>query len=611
MTAGKLASAKPAATTNTLLYRCPINKSSSSVLHAVNQGSSSGTYRASLRDYDQTLTLDSANYFLQKGNVVSTYALTISPGVQVDSLAPGDIVTSSNNEVTFKYFGIFKPTTTITIPVKLTNLGQVTLDAINGSFSIGDTITGSDSGLTASLYRISTAPDSFIVHIDILDDSSTTFNVSDPSNLQADDYIYFNDETDELVEVTSITGYIPSVTRSVLGTSASEHNPGIPLNVIRPTVTTTTLSVDITDTAETSITLSDSTGFTVGNYLLINNEIMSIDNVSGNNITVSRGVLGTTASTHASSDTVTLLTDEGNISLNYFEAGEEIGNGTDTALVSSYNSSIDNYDSFDAFVYDLNDDGVFYYPTSLSYNIDRTYKFTLDDISNTGHLFRFSITEDGSQYSTGVTISGTAGTAGSYVEIDITSETSTTLYTTCTTHAGEGLVGSVNASPLYDTIYIYDIDGSIVETETSFNTVSGLNTILVDEPGPYGYVQSVSSADVKISLGYNSTSFVGSEEFYDSPRTPGALRSVCTVDSTTSVTDVEDEDYISYDQSITSHTTDKNTGIVIGSGQSIVVYSSSTDINFILNGFEDITNDYEVIHYDPISSAPGGGGGPI
>ena len=338
MTAGKLASAKPGATTSTVLYRCPINKSSSSVLHAVNQGSSSGTYRASLRDYDQTLTLDSANYFLQKGNVVSTYALTISPGVQVDSLAPGDIVTSSNNEVTFKYFGIFKPTTTITIPVKLTNLGQVTLDAINGSFSIGDTITGSDSGLTASLYRISTAPDSFIVHIDILDDSSTTFNVSDPSNLQADDYIYFNDETDELVEVTSITGYIPSVTRSVLGTSASEHNPGIPLNVIRPTVTTTTLSVDITDTAETSITLSDSTGFTVGNYLLINNEIMSIDNVSGNNITVSRGVLGTTASTHASSDTVTLLTDEGNISLNYFEAGEEIGNGTDTALVSGYNS---------------------------------------------------------------------------------------------------------------------------------------------------------------------------------------------------------------------------------------------------------------------------------
>ena len=61
MTAGKLASAKPGATTNTVLYRCPTTVTGSTVLNVCNQGSGSATYRAALRDYDQVLHLNGAN----------------------------------------------------------------------------------------------------------------------------------------------------------------------------------------------------------------------------------------------------------------------------------------------------------------------------------------------------------------------------------------------------------------------------------------------------------------------------------------------------------------------------------------------------------------------
>ena len=92
MTAGKLASAKPGATTNTVLYRCPTTVTGSTVLNVCNQGSGSATYRAALRDYDQVLHLNGANtstYKFAKGNPISGYKITILPGLQYSAAIPG------------------------------------------------------------------------------------------------------------------------------------------------------------------------------------------------------------------------------------------------------------------------------------------------------------------------------------------------------------------------------------------------------------------------------------------------------------------------------------------------------------------------------------------
>ena len=74
----------------------------------------------------------------------------------------------------------------------------------------------------------------------------------------------------------------------------------------------------------------------------------------------------------------------------------------------------------------------------------RTYRFDQSAASNNSHPLRFSEIEDGThagggatEYTTGVTVNGTAGNAGAYVEIVVTNATPR-LYYYCANHTGMG-----------------------------------------------------------------------------------------------------------------------------------------------------------------------------
>jgi hypothetical protein len=101
-----------------------------------------------------------------------------------------------------------------------------------------------------------------------------------------------------------------------------------------------------------------------------------------------------------------------------------------------------------------------------------TYKFDQSDSTNSGHPLRFSTTANGSHgggsvYSSGVTVVGTPGNAGSYTQIVVPTD-APTLYYYCTAHSGMGssVTTPAAAALIIGSDYYVHTDGSINTTTT-------------------------------------------------------------------------------------------------------------------------------------------------
>tara|TARA_R100001460_G_scaffold8789_2_gene21632 strand:- start:30372 stop:32366 length:1995 start_codon:yes stop_codon:yes gene_type:complete len=113
---------------------------------------------------------------------------------------------------------------------------------------------------------------------------------------------------------------------------------------------------------------------------------------------------------------------------------------------------------------------------TLNLHESGTYTFDQSDSSNSGHPLRFSTTSDGthgggSEYTTGVTITGTPGTAGAKTVI-VVAASAPTLYYYCSVHSGMGGQANTNATKGSS-----NFDGSIIST-VSPNPTAGFSIVI-------------------------------------------------------------------------------------------------------------------------------------
>ena len=562
MTAGRLAASNPSATTNTLLYRSVIDQTASTVLTATNISGSGVTYRAALRNYDQILKLDGdepSNLIFNKGNPVSTYKLKITPGISFAAASPNAEINSPSGSRA-KLLDVYKDTATINRYVKVEKVANFEGDSqtLIGTFQNGETITGAVSTFTATLKQFESTTGLIYATIADVAQGATSVKVSRNTGLaEGTKLMLSEDATATGTEVITIdTGGIDvnnntlTVTRSVYGTTASPIPGGQYAKSFIDSATTSTINEGATFTAaDVTLTLTDATGFLEGSFIRIGNEILSVTTVAGNDLTVVRGQYGTSAVDHTDGSAVTQMTDAGDYYLNFFTESEGLQGGTSNATISSNvtqgSNSITNADRFT--IAEGSIGGVYEYLTLSNHNNERTYRYDQSDSSNTGHPFRLSEQADGTQtltgaeYTTGVTKVGTAGQAGAYLEITITSGTPLSLYSyaepavanTADANANYGFQIGTTLTPDYEEIYIYDVAGEPWAAAQAFEIGGTTYTVQANgvTVGKYGYVHEWNPTlnELKISLGVGSSAFAVGDQFYDTPTLVDANRTMSEV----------------------------------------------------------------------------------
>lgn len=244
---------------------------------------------------------------------------------------------------------------------------------------------------------------------------------------------------------------------------------------------------------------------------------------------------------------------------------------------------------------------------------DRTYRFDVADSSMSGRLFQLSETEggefgpdlqvgggdDGVEYTTGKTTSGTAGSANAYVQFDFAANPTppSILYyydDTVATYGGVDENFNLSTTFTYDEFYAYDLVGGWSASPADSFEVSGITYTLESlTAGPYGTVVDYTGTTLKVVLGVGSAEFAGTDTFDDVPKDNAADRTEATVSSvTTAKAAIDTDTFIANDVTLAANGVDNITSLVIGPGQRVHVRSATQNNIFSLIGFEDVSSEF-------------------
>ena len=633
MTAGRLAAAAPAATTAAVLYSTDSEHTASSVLSVAERGGNAATYRIGHKDYTQKLTMDASTYAFARGNPISTYKMEINPGISRSDATPGLLVGSADLAKSGFILDTVVSTATITNYVKVKKCTAVNTNSqgATGTFQGGETVTGGTSGFTGTFRGSGTT--SMSLEVADIASGDTSLKFVDAGALQgAGAYFVLSDGitgyTAEIILAGAATFYSGTtgggdvaVTRAQFGTTAAAHQSGQVVSLYTDSATTTTINEGGQFAAgDTTLTVTDGTAIVTGTHIRVGNEVMLATGVTGNDVTVTRGVWGTTDAAHNDGSTVTPMTQGQQAQIDWFDTAETLTGGTSNATVDTQFTPTASASYTTQFTWGTVA-GREVVPTGFSMDVDRTYLFDQSDSSNTGLPLRFSDTQEGTgatptagtEYTTGETKTGTAGTNGT-IQIIPTSTTPNPIY-----YYAEGTASAppdtsysaqidVVQDPQFTEIYLYDVKGTWITGDT-FTIGTSTQTVGTVTGGKLGWVSAWVGTALYVTLGTESAAFASSDAFVDTPLGQGGDRDTATVSSVAAATDLETKDYIFYDTALTANSTNEHKGIVVGPNSHLIVYASTGDVTFQVNGFENTVSDWEAAQYNQVSSSSAGGQG--
>ena len=170
--------------------------------------------------------------------------------------------------------------------------------------------------------------------------SDTTLTVASSADIAQNDFLLIDAE---ILKVTAVNGADLSVLRAQLSTAATSHAAASAVTLIEDAGTASTINEGGTLTAsDTTITVSSAATLAVqiNDYLKIEDEIVRCTGIAGNDLTVERGSLSTTAASHTDGVAITRLT----VTASKTNINESTSTGVTAPLirtVSQYETSVE------------------------------------------------------------------------------------------------------------------------------------------------------------------------------------------------------------------------------------------------------------------------------
>ena len=274
------------------------------------------------------------------------------------------------------------------------------------------------------------------------------------------------------------------------------------------------VSLDYETKASYSITLTatDSTNLSISKDLTItatnlNDNAPIFTSASSFNLVENENLVGTVTATDADGNSNLTYSISGGDDASLFSIDSSTGQLTLQSATSAITSTETPADQTIVVTVAGNAPGQYYLDGVLfadyQFTVGATYTFDLSDSSNSNHPLRFSETINGtfgggSEYTTGVSYSGTAGQAGASTTITVT-ESTPQLYYYCAVHSGMGGQGLLTSQAF---------DNSLsVTLSNMIDNGNGTFTVDIQVSPSVDSFQALSSVSIWLSSGSSELTF--------------------------------------------------------------------------------------------------------